>query len=71
MTIAEAFVSVGLASSKGEARRLAAQGGLSVDYERVALDDVDGPIASFGSPCLLRVGKHRWASWGDSEAAEN
>jgi tyrosyl-tRNA synthetase len=58
MTVAEAFVRAGLSASRGEARRLAQQGGLSVNDERVA--DVDTPlVAELGSQ-LLRVGKKRF-----------
>jgi tyrosyl-tRNA synthetase len=57
-TIAEAFVRAGLCSSRGEARRLAAQGGLTVDDERV--DEVDRPFSIRGEAALLRVGKKRY-----------
>ncbi|HEY7035665.1 MAG TPA: tyrosine--tRNA ligase [Thermomicrobiales bacterium] len=57
-TIAEAFVRAGLCSSRGEARRLAVQGGLTIDDERI--DDVDRPFAIPGESALLRVGKKRY-----------
>jgi tyrosyl-tRNA synthetase len=57
-TIAEAFVRAGLCSSRGEARRLAAQGGLTIDDGRI--DDVDRPFAIPGEGALLRVGKKRY-----------
>lgn len=56
-TIAEAFVRAGLCSSRGEARRLATQGGLTIDDERV--EDVDRPFEIRGESTLLRVGKKR------------
>jgi tyrosyl-tRNA synthetase len=57
-TIAEAFVRAGLCSSRGEARRLASQGGLNIDDERI--DDVDRPFSPRGATALLRVGKKRF-----------
>jgi tyrosyl-tRNA synthetase len=56
-TVAEAFVRAGLCSSRGEARRLAAQGGLTIDDERI--EDVDRPFSPNGEAALLRVGKKR------------
>jgi tyrosyl-tRNA synthetase len=58
LTIADLFVRAGLASSRGDARRTAAQGGLSINDERV--DDVDQPIAHTNVPLLLRAGKKRF-----------
>jgi len=58
MTVAEAFIEAGLASSRGDARRLAAQGGLSIDGNRV--DDVDATYAGSEQPQLFRVGKKRF-----------
>jgi len=58
MTIADLFVRAGLASSRGDARRTAAQGGLWINDERV--DDVDQPIAHTNRPLLLRAGKKRF-----------
>ncbi len=58
LTIAEAFIEAGLALSRGEARRLASQGGLSIDGERV--DDPDAFFAGSDSPQLFRVGKKRF-----------
>jgi tyrosyl-tRNA synthetase len=58
MTIADLFVRAGLASSRGDARRTAAQGGLSFNDERVV--DVDQPFAGSASAMLLRAGKKRF-----------
>jgi tyrosyl-tRNA synthetase len=58
MTIAEAFVRAGLCASRGEARRLAAQGGLSIDDRRV--EEVDRPFSPQGAAALFRVGKKRY-----------
>lgn len=57
-TVAEAFVRAGLCASRGEARRLASQGGLTIDDERV--EDVDQPFSLNGESALLRVGKKRY-----------
>ena len=58
ITIAEAFVRSGLCSSRGEARRLAQQGGLSIDD--VKIDDVDQPFTQSKGAALFRVGKKRY-----------
>ena len=61
LTLADAYVRAGLAKSRGEARRLAGQGGLSVDDRKV--DDVDVPLReALGSAnaILLRAGKKRF-----------
>ena len=61
LTLADAFVRAELAKSRGEARRLAQQGGLSVDDAKV--EDVDQPFAaviSERSAVLLRAGKKRF-----------
>ena len=58
LTIAEAFVRAGLASSRGEARRLAQQGGLAIDENRV--EDVDQRFVVSSDAALLRVGKKRY-----------
>ena len=61
MTLADAFVRAELARSRGEARRLAAQHGLSVEDERVR--DVDVPFAAVldgRDALLLRAGKKRF-----------
>jgi tyrosyl-tRNA synthetase len=58
MTIAEGFVRAGLCASRGEARRLAQQGGLSIDDERI--EQVDTPLAAERGSHLLRVGKKRF-----------
>jgi tyrosyl-tRNA synthetase len=57
-TIAEAFVRAGLVSSRGEARRLASQGGLAIDDVRI--DNVDQLLTLSGDAALLRVGKKRY-----------
>ena len=58
MTIADLFVRAGLASSRGDARRVASQGGLSVGDERVT--SVDEPVSADGDAILLRAGKKRY-----------
>ena len=60
-TVADAFVAADLARSRGEARRLAQQGGLSIDDARVS--DVDQPFAAVigdRPAALLRAGKKRF-----------
>jgi tyrosyl-tRNA synthetase len=60
-TLGDAFVVAGLAKSRGEARRLAQQGGLSVDDVKVT--DVDVPFANAlgnADAVLLRAGKKRF-----------
>ena len=58
ISLADLFVRAGLASSRGEARRLAGQGGLSIDDAKV--DDVDVRWSPSGDPAVLRVGKKRY-----------
>ncbi|MFL5759181.1 MAG: tyrosine--tRNA ligase [Thermomicrobiales bacterium] len=58
MTIADLFVRAGLASSRRDARRTAAQGGLSISDARV--EDVDQPFTGAASALLLRAGKKRF-----------
>jgi tyrosyl-tRNA synthetase len=58
LTVAELFVRSGLCTSRGEARRLAQQGGLSINDRRIA--DVDQPFTADGDAALLRVGKKRF-----------
>lgn len=61
LTLADAFVRAELAKGRGEARRLAQQGGLSVDDEKVS--DVDVPFADVAGEreaILLRAGKKRF-----------
>jgi tyrosyl-tRNA synthetase len=58
ITVADLFVRAGLAASRGEARRLALQGGLSIDDGKV--DDVDARWSPTDNPALLRVGKKRY-----------
>ncbi len=60
-TLADAFVTAGLAKSRGEARRLAQQGGLSIDD--VKLSDIDTPFSDVlagADAVLLRAGKKRF-----------
>jgi tyrosyl-tRNA synthetase len=70
LTLAEAFMEAGLVSSRGEARRLAQQGGLSVNGERI--DDVDMPFDGVDRSWLFRVGKKRFkrVSVGDLQINE-
>ncbi|HET7094026.1 MAG TPA: hypothetical protein VFI22_11120, partial [Thermomicrobiales bacterium] len=55
LTLAELFVRAGLCASRGDARRQAAQGGLSLDDVRIA--DVDAPFQPASDAVLLRRGK--------------
>ncbi|MDQ3695056.1 MAG: tyrosine--tRNA ligase [Chloroflexota bacterium] len=55
LTLADVFVRSGLAKSKGEARRVAAQGGLYVNDERI--ERVDVPFAPATETVILRSGK--------------
>ncbi|MBA2468779.1 MAG: tyrosine--tRNA ligase [Chloroflexia bacterium] len=60
-TLADAFVAAELAKSRGEARRLAQQGGLSVDDARVSDVDVPfGAVLGERNAVLLRAGKKRF-----------
>ena len=73
ITLAELFVRGGLAKSRGEARRLAAQGGLSLDGQQI--DNVDADWILSGESSLLRAGKKRYRrvavspNEGDASAA--
>lgn len=61
MTLADAFVAAELAKGRGEARRLASQGGLSLDDGKVT--EVDVPFADLiggKDALLLRAGKKRF-----------
>ncbi|MGC4190025.1 MAG: tyrosine--tRNA ligase [Thermomicrobiales bacterium] len=61
LTLADAFVRADLAKGRGEARRLASQGGLSVDDVKV--ENVDLPLADVlagRDAVLLRAGKKRF-----------
>ncbi len=58
LTLAEVFVRAGLCDSRGDARRQAAQGGLSIDGVTVA--DVDGPFDAGTGAALFRRGKKRF-----------
>lgn len=58
MTVADIFVRAGLVSSRGEARRKAAEGALWIDGHRVVA--VDDPFQPGDSDSLLRFGKKRF-----------
>jgi tyrosyl-tRNA synthetase len=61
LTVADLFVRAGLATGRGDARRLAAQGGASIDGERI--DDMDRALTTADIPpegLLLRAGKKRY-----------
>ena len=61
LSLADAFVRAGLASSRGDARRTARQGGLSIDDQKV--EDVDQPLGEVlrgRTVVLLRSGKKRF-----------
>jgi tyrosyl-tRNA synthetase len=58
ISIADLFVRAGLCSSRSDARRMAAQGGLSIGDER--LSSVDDPAPADESALLLRAGKKRF-----------
>lgn len=52
------LVDIGMAKSNNEARRLIAQGGVSLDGERI--DDPEATVTIAG-PAVLQVGRRRWA----------
>lgn len=61
LSLADLFVHAGLASGRGEARRLAAQGGATASGERVT--DMDRTLTAADIPAdglLLRAGKKRY-----------
>ena len=61
LTVADLFTRAGLATGRGDARRLAAQGGASIDGERV--EDMDRTMTAVDIPpdgLLLRAGKKRY-----------
>ena len=58
LTLADLLIRAGLVTSRGEARRLATQGGLSMDDARVT--DVDAPFRPDGGEALIRAGKKRF-----------
>ncbi len=58
LTVADVFVRSGLCESRGDARRQAAQGGLSIDGETVT--SVDTPFTPASGPFLFRRGKKRY-----------
>ncbi len=55
--ILDLIVKVNFASSKGEARRLVTQGGVSIDGEKI--DDINAEI-SLEKPKILKVGKRKF-----------
>jgi tyrosyl-tRNA synthetase len=57
--LAQLLVTVGLAESKGEARRLVQQGGVSIDGERQTSAASVIPVVA-GKSLLLKVGKRRF-----------
>ncbi|HQX63841.1 MAG TPA: S4 domain-containing protein, partial [Thermomicrobiales bacterium] len=59
-TLADVVIAAGLATSRNEVRRLATQGGLSVNGERV--ENVDMPASGLDDVLVLRVGKKRFRS---------
>jgi tyrosyl-tRNA synthetase len=59
-TWADLFITAGLATSRNDARRLAKQGGLSVNDHR--LDDVDQAVGADEELVVLRAGKKRYRS---------
>lgn len=58
MSIADIMTSQGLSRSRGEARRLAAQGGVTVNGIRVSDVDQPAPVGAME----IRVGKSRFAT---------
>jgi tyrosyl-tRNA synthetase len=58
MSLADLFVSAGLVTSRGEARRKAAEGALWIDGQRV--ENVDDPFRVGDKDTLLRFGKKRY-----------
>ncbi|CAA9272471.1 MAG: hypothetical protein AVDCRST_MAG57-3265, partial [uncultured Blastococcus sp.] len=62
LTLVDAFVRAGLVASRGEARRLAAQGGLALDAARLDAAALDRPLVDAlpDGTGLLRAGKKRY-----------
>lgn len=61
ITLADLFTRAGLATGRGDARRLAAQGGASINGERI--EDMDRTLTAADIPAvglLLRAGKKRY-----------
>ncbi|MGN7861765.1 tyrosine--tRNA ligase [Microbacterium sp. 22303] len=56
-SVVDALVATGLVSSASEARRAIAQGGVSVDGDRVESDDATVPLGLPGGVSVLRRGK--------------
>ncbi|MCA9863977.1 MAG: hypothetical protein KC432_13185 [Thermomicrobiales bacterium] len=57
---ANLFVEAGLVKSRGEARRKAAEGALSINGLRIDETLVDEPFATDAETLLLRFGKKRY-----------
>jgi tyrosyl-tRNA synthetase len=69
LPIVDVLVLAGLAKSKGEARRLLEQGGVSLNGETILGDRVvTGDDALYGALVLLRRGKKRWHVLQSGEA---
>ncbi|MEM9606050.1 MAG: tyrosine--tRNA ligase [Actinomycetota bacterium] len=61
LSVVDVLVSTGLAGSKGEARRLLDQGGVSVNGTKFSSEDrITGGDFRYDSFALLRRGKKRW-----------
>ena len=60
MTLADIVIAAGLATSRNEVRRLATQGGLSVNGERI--EGIDTPARELADVLVLRAGKKRFRS---------
>jgi len=58
LTLADVFVRAGLCDSRGDARRQAAQGGLSIDG--VAVENIDAPFDPGAGTAVYRRGKKRY-----------
>lgn len=59
-TLADVVIAAGLATSRNEVRRLATQGGLSVNGERY--ESIDTPASDLADVLVLRAGKKRYRS---------
>jgi tyrosyl-tRNA synthetase len=57
-TWADLFIAAGLATSRNDARRLARQGGMSINDQR--LEDADRPVGADEDLVVLRAGKKRY-----------
>jgi tyrosyl-tRNA synthetase len=67
LTVADLFIRAGLVSSRNEARRLASQGGLTIDDERVA--DANAAFETNAKVAVLRAGRKRvrYVTFGEGE----